>query len=141
MIVKASLEDVIHLLPLVEEFAKEIGLYDYFEKKLTSSTLAECIRFGVCYRDSEFRGLIAGSPVRSPWTSKVCILHEHVFFVRRDHRKGMLGQMLLRSYSEDAKKWGLNSLKLMSSSPDIRKLYESLGFNEAETTYMRFNGG
>ena len=141
MVDKATLDDIPRLLPLVEEFSKEIGLDEYYDIKTSAATLAECIRSGICYRDSEYQGLIAGSAVRSPWSSKVSILHEHVYFVRATARGGMLGQMLLRAYTTDAKRWDLNSLKLMSSSPDIKKLYKSLGFTEAETTFMRFNGG
>ena len=141
MVDKATLDDIPRLLPLVEEFSKEIGLDEYYDIKTSAATLAECIRSGICYRDSEYKGLIAGSSVRSPWSSKVSILHEHVFFVRATARGGMRGQMLLRAYTTDAEKWQLNSLKLMSTSPDIKKLYKSLGFTEAETTFMRFNGG
>ena len=119
MIVKSELDDIVRLLPLVEVFSKEIGLHDYYDIKTSAATLAECIRHGICYRDSEYKGLIAGSSVRSPWSSKVSILHEHVFFVRRDARKGMLGQMLLRAYTEDAKEWHLNSC-LLYTSPSPR---------------------
>ena len=56
-------------------------------------------------------------------------------------RRVGIGSQLLSAYEKDAKHFMLNSIKLMHNSPDIKEKYESLGFTEAETTYMRFNGG
>ena len=141
MIRRAELDDIIHLLPLVESFSKEIGLHELFSKKDAARAIALSIDTGVCYIDDSYRGLISGTPSPSIWNMHVPILSENIFYVSSEGRRAGIGGDLLRAYGEDAKEYRLNSPKLMANSPDIEKQYKSLGFTEAETTCMRFNGG
>ena len=141
MVREARLDDIVRLLPLVEEYSNEIGLNDYYDKKTTAHTLRLCVFEGLCLCDENYNGIIAGSTTHSPWNSYVRVLHEHIYFVKPNARNGTLGKLLLQEYDRRSKDWELNSLKLMHNSPDIRERYKRLGYREAETTYMRFNGG
>ena len=141
MIRRADLDDIIHLLPLVECFSKEIGLHELFSKKDASRAIALSIDTGVCYIDDSYRGLISGTPSPSIWNMHVPILSENIFYVSSEGRRAGIGKELLLAYNKDAEQYKLNSLKLMHNSPDIEELYKTLGYTRAETTYMRFNGG
>ena len=113
MVRNATLDDIVKLLPLVQEFSRYIGLEQYYDNKSAARTLAECINHGICIIDDEQRGVIAGSTTQSPWNSHVLVLHEHIYFVKRIHRNGTLGGRLLREYDRQSKQWEVNSLKLM----------------------------
>ena len=141
MIRRAEIDDIPKLLPLVKQFAGEIGLDGLYSHKDAAKALSMSITDGVCYIDSEYRGIISGTISPSLWNQHVPILSENIFYVSSEGRRIGLGSELLSAYDEDAKQYKLNSLKLMHNSPDIEDKYKSLGFVKAETTYMRFNGG
>ena len=125
MIRRADLDDIIHLLPLVECFSKEIGLHELFSKKDASRAIALSIDTGVCYIDGSYRGLISGTPSPSIWNMHVPILSENIFYVSSEGRRAGIGKELLLAYNKDAEQYKLNSLKLMHNSPDIEELYKT----------------
>ena len=66
---------------------------------------------------------------------------QDAIFVKRSHRKGMLGYKFLKHCVNEIEKLGVNATNLATScSPDLSKIYLRLGFSLIEKTFRKEYG-
>ena len=144
MIRQARLDDIIQILPLVKEFANEIGdkyLVDNYSNKGASNLIKFCIESGVCLVleiDGNIEGIVAGTASRNLWNPRVSQLDEQVYYLSKEYRRSLHGWRMIHEYAKYAKDYDVSTLKLMKSSPDLEKHYNKLGYNYLERSFVKY---
>ena len=144
MIRQAKIKDIIKILPLVKEFAKEIGdkyLVDNYSYRGAANLIKVCIESGVCLVaevDGKIVGIVAGTASKNLWNPSVSQLDEQVYYLTPDHRRSLLGYRMIKEYIKYSDKYQVSTLKLMKSSPDLEKHYNKLGYKYLERTFVRY---
>ena len=144
MIRDASIQDIPAILPMVQEFSKEIGnqfLIDNYSHKPTAALLASLVQSGILIvsedADGELNGVVGGIVSGNIWNPSVKQVDEIIYYVKPEVRGSSLGWKLIKRYDDATKDYPLATLKLMHNSPDLTKHYNRLGYEALERTFMR----
>ena len=143
MIRETRLDDIPYILPLVREFAREVGnefLYENYRDKPAAALLASLVTKGillVAEKDEKIVGVIGATITGNIWNPHVKQVDEIIYYVLPDHRETRLGWMLIREYDKRTKDFPIATLKLMHNSPDLTKHYNKMGYVELERTFLR----
>lgn len=95
---------------------------------------------GVCFIEDGI-GLILAIILPSIWNPKILTMHELAWWVKPEHRGGLIGMRLLRQYIDYANELKQQNrikyftLSKLSTSPDFK--YEKLGFKKTDENWIQ----
>jgi RimJ/RimL family protein N-acetyltransferase len=95
---------------------------------------------GICFIEDNI-GLLLGIILPSIWNPKILTMHELAWWVKPEHRGGLVGMRLLRQYIDYANELKKQNrikyftLSKLSTSPDFK--YEKLGFKKTDENWIQ----
>lgn len=114
----------------------EERLIDFFQIYLADKTKMIVI---LSEQDGKPRGMIVGM-ADSPHFSDEKAATELAWWMDEEYRRGRDSIDLMKAYEEWARRIGatVTQMALLSSSPDVSKLYEKSGYSLTERTYVKW---
>ena len=142
MIRQATIEDIHMIIPMCEDFAKELDMWEGVDKKAAAELLTKCLDAGLLFvgeRKDKIVGVAAGLITKSLWNPAHLIAEEQIYYVKPEARGSTVGYRLIKRYIDEVywKNADISLLKLMFNSPDIQKHYARHGYKKLESTYFR----
>jgi len=137
---KFDKEDVISMLRLFRDESPFVN-YKQLENVTYISGLIDKIiaGMGVIYIKPN-QGIIIGIIQPTIWSDKMYVMHELVWFVKKEFRKTSVGYRLLKEYIDYAKALkeknsiSFYTITKMVTSPDVK--YEKFGFSKIEENWI-----
>ena len=134
-----SHEEDCHLIDLIMDFSREYNAPFDAERVDIAKLIVKCAGFAAVENEKVI-GAIGGLVHPNPFNSRVEMLTELFFFVKKEYRNGTIGGRLLLNFIQMGEDMGSSiSMSTIDSTPDsMRKFLSNRGFIQKERSWTKW---